>query len=138
MAERARRWLDRFAGWPAVAGWAVVIFGLSSIPNNFAPSESAIPADKIAHAIEFAVLAVLVAWTLARSRSAGVTLTLAFAAAFISSAYGVTDEIHQRYVPGRDVTVGDFFADVGGAALGACVALTLGNGRVTRRQRPNL
>jgi VanZ family protein len=42
---------------------------------------------------------------------------------FISSAYGVVDEIHQYFVPGRDCNVWDWIADTLGAALGALISM---------------
>jgi VanZ family protein len=41
----------------------------------------------------------------------------------ISSLYGVIDELHQFYVPGRDCNVWDWIADTLGASLGAGAAL---------------
>jgi VanZ family protein len=41
----------------------------------------------------------------------------------ISSLYGVIDEIHQFYVPGRNCNVWDWMADTIGALLGAGAAL---------------
>jgi VanZ family protein len=41
----------------------------------------------------------------------------------ISSLYGVIDEIHQFYVPGRDCNVWDWMADTLGAFLGGGAAL---------------
>jgi uncharacterized MnhB-related membrane protein len=92
MSAHLRRTLERHATWPAVIAWAFVIFGLSSIPNNFEPSESLIPADKIAHAIEFAVLALLATWAFARWRHADVVFAHAAVGFVLASAYGVTDE----------------------------------------------
>jgi VanZ family protein len=37
----------------------------------------------------------------------------------IAVAYGVSDEIHQSFVPGRDCNVWDWFADTLGAIIGA-------------------
>ena len=118
-----------------VLAWALLIFGLSSIPNNFEPSESRIPADKIVHGFEFGVLALLMAWAFARSQRANVTVAHVAASLILSSAYGVSDEVHQYFVPGRDVTLGDFLADVIGAGVGACVAYILGRAR-TRSSHP--
>ncbi len=129
MLAGIRIWLDRYARWPGVAAWAALIFALSSIPNNFEPSRSAIPADKIVHGIEFGMFALLLAWSLARPRGTTVTARLALVTLVVASAYGVSDELHQRFVPGRDVTAGDLLADIFGAAMGVCVALVLSNER---------
>jgi VanZ family protein len=58
-----------------------------------------------------------------------VTVAGAAVALLASSAYGVTDELHQHFVPGRDVTLGDLLADVIGAAAGASIAFALGRAR---------
>jgi VanZ family protein len=42
--------------------------------------------------------------------------------------YGITDEIHQYYVPGRVASIGDIAADCIGAFLGSCLtAVTMVN-----------
>jgi VanZ family protein len=41
----------------------------------------------------------------------------------ISSANGVSDEIHQYFVPGRDCNVWDWIADTLGAAIGALISM---------------
>jgi len=48
-----------------------------------------------------------------------VSFAAAFAAIVISSLYGVTDEYHQVFVPGRTFDVLDMAADAFGAAAGA-------------------
>ncbi|HZA50792.1 MAG TPA: VanZ family protein [Myxococcaceae bacterium] len=109
MSRLVRRW------GPAVA-WAALIFALSAQPSPPGPSMS--PLDKVAHFVEFAVLAALVARALTGS---GVRPTRALAAAIaLSTLYGASDELHQRYVPGRDVSVFDLAADAVGACAGAC------------------
>lgn len=55
-------------------------------------------------------------------------LWLAFA---LGSAYGVTDELHQLFVPGRSCDPLDWAVDSGAALLGACAARG-----VVRRSRP--
>lgn len=37
----------------------------------------------------------------------------------IASAYGISDELHQSFVPGRDCNVWDWLADTLGAIIGA-------------------
>jgi VanZ family protein len=43
--------------------------------------------------------------------------------AIIASAYGVIDEVHQYFTPGRDCNVWDWVADTLGAVLGATVIM---------------
>jgi len=71
--------------------------------------------DKLAHAIEFAVL-FLLAWKATKRRLA---LSL-----MIAVSYAATDEIHQAFIPFRDASLLDFVADSIGIVL-ACVALTI-------------
>jgi VanZ family protein len=42
-----------------------------------------------------------------------------FATALAASLYGIIDETHQYFVPGRDCNVWDWLADTLGAFLGA-------------------
>ena len=69
--------------------------------------------DLFAHAALYAVLAALL-------RGAGLTVPLALAAAFL---YGVSDELHQRFVPGRTAALSDLAADLAGALLGARIGV---------------
>jgi VanZ family protein len=45
--------------------------------------------------------------------------------ALISAVYGVIDEIHQYFVPGRDCNVWDWTADTIGAILGALAMMAV-------------
>jgi VanZ family protein len=114
------------AGWwqalpwllPAIA-YAVFIFWLSSQPNPL-PRLSARVWDKLLHLVEYAAFAVVVTWGLSH-----VGLRLGRAArwaALLGSLYGLSDEIHQRFVPHRSADPGDWLADTIGAALGALLA----------------
>ena len=63
-------------------------------------------------------------------------------AALLAVLYGLGDEVHQSFVPGRDASVGDVVADAAGALLGAaawvlgCGALARFTSRVRRATRP--
>jgi VanZ family protein len=99
---------------PTVA-WAGLIFFLSS--REHLPDVLPLPgSDKLAHAFVYGVLA---AWIL--FGASGPTGSRAYAAAGVASLYGVTDELHQYFVPGRSTDVLDWLADTVGATL--CVAL---------------
>ncbi len=103
--KRALRWL------PAVL-WALGIFVLSSqsrlpeLPFTFDSM------DKVAHAVVFGVLGLLVAFALEGSLE-----KRALWAVLLTALYGVSDEAHQSMVPGRSVELLDLLADIAGAAL---------------------
>ena len=115
--------LDRFATrrttWTAAVAWMVVIFGLSSLPASHVPSTG----GTYAHFGVYAVLGFILFHafsyeTPARDR--------AFAlAVIVASIYGVTDELHQAFVPGRVPDVIDWAVDTLGALIGAGVGLAL-------------
>lgn len=66
-------------------------------------------ADKVVHFVEYAILGLL--W----GRATGSALL----ATVIASGYGLVDELHQRYVPGREAGAADWIADLLGGAAGA-------------------
>ena len=106
--------------WGPAAAWAALIFAVSSF--SVLPDTPPGITDKHAHLAVYAVLAAALVWGItdrAPSRTSWTTVTVAVLAAAI---YGVSDEWHQSFVPGRDVSVLDLAADVVGAAI-AAVAL---------------
>jgi len=90
--------------------WAVLIFAASSLPGSAVGLPS--PWDKLAHAFTYAVLA----WLLRRG---GLSLRAAIALAIL---YGLGDEWHQSFVPGRYSDLRDLLADAAGALLGGLAA----------------
>ena len=112
MTRRVRVW------GPA---WAtmVLIFVLSSI-SGLGPIPGGVD-DGVAHALQYAVLAALLLRGLAGARWRGVKVRAAALAVLLATLYGVTDEAHQRFVPGRTAEVTDLVADALGAAVGAGV-----------------
>ncbi len=119
--------MPRVAWWLLAAAWAGLIFWLSSSPDarGGAGLLDLVPwGDKLAHATAFGVLG---AFLYLASGRAG----LAFA---LSVLYGVSDELHQMFVPGRSVDVFDLLAD----ALGAAAFVLLVRYLTQRRDpRPN-
>lgn len=125
MAQRGS-WLR--AWWPALA-YMALIWTLSSISHP--PSPVNLPfRDKGAHAIEYGGLAVLTAWGMAATVVPGAGLRLAVYNIALCSFWGLTDEIHQAYVPGRSPEGADVVADFIGATLGTLAYLF-----VRRRRR---
>ena len=70
-----------------------------------------------------------------RAEWAGVTLVAALAAALISGLYGVTDELHQGFVPGRATEALDMVADAVGASGAAGVIWAWGIIRASWREQ---
>ncbi len=73
--------------------------------------------DKFLHFMVFGVLAFLMARSFKKSRFKLVNKYYHILAILFSSMYGVIDEYHQYFVPGRFSTVGDWVADLLGAIV---------------------
>ncbi len=97
--------------WIPAILWAGLIFFLSSIPDlksNF-PTTLDLILRKLAHMVEFGILTWLV-WRAILSFSwSGI----------ISLLYAISDELHQRFVPGREGTLRDVIID----AIGVIIAI---------------
>ncbi len=107
--------------WGPIVAYAGLIFYLSSQPHpeENLPSIVSLFSDKFLHVIEYAVLGGLFyrgfRWGTDESwRPWAVPLAL-----LCTSLYGVSDEIHQSFVPFRESSWLDWLADTIGATLGA-------------------
>ncbi|RJQ50486.1 MAG: hypothetical protein C4526_11875 [Nitrospiraceae bacterium] len=100
--------------WFITVGYMCAIFYLSSL--TFALPELPANSDKIIHIAIYIPLAFMFRLSLNRSGINKYLFTASFLAAGI---YGVTDEAHQYFVPGRDSAVSDIVADFIGALLGS-------------------
>ena len=105
----------RLALWGPVALWAGLLFFLSS-RSDLGPA-GRIP-DWITHGTAYLALAVLLARALAGGFGRPLTGGTAVAVVLAATFYGVSDEWHQSFVPGRDSSAGDVVKDAGGALLG--------------------
>ena len=97
--------------------YLAVIFAASSM-STLPEVASEFP-DKLEHAGEYAVLGLLLARALGGASWLSLTLRCAVGAVAIAAVYGVFDEFHQLFVPGRDFDVRDMLADVAGASVAA-------------------
>ena len=80
--------------------------------------------DTIAHIILYFGLGFFVCRYLRASVSAHSAVAFALAAS-VSLTFGVADEFHQMYIPGRSADLGDLLADLIGAMAGAGLYLAL-------------
>jgi len=126
LGRRAVRWLP-------VLAWMAVIFYLSAQPDlpHHPDAMIDVVVKKLSHAAEYGILAALSLWALG-SASSSIPRSHLLCAFALTALYAVSDELHQRLVPGRNPRPLDVGFDVAGAALAL-----LGMARVRRaRQRP--
>ena len=98
-------------------GWAGIIFYLSSQPGIDAPL--LFPGqDKLFHLIVFAMLGFFLMGSM-KANSGGYRIIQVWFVILLVAAYGVLDEFHQYFVPGRTVDIFDALADAAGGLLGA-------------------
>jgi VanZ family protein len=109
--------------------WAGVIYGLSAVPHLQSGLEYDFLLRKIAHMVEYGVLAALLWRALADRPSRGLGMLFLFSF-LISVVYAASDEWHQSFVPGRGASARDVAID-GAGALAACLIL-----RRRRKKRP--
>jgi VanZ family protein len=101
--------------WGPVAVWMAIIFFASARP--LPGSVQGLP-DWTTHVAAYGVLGLLMARAVSGGRRL-VTAREALLAAALSTGYGISDEIHQAFVPERNADVRDAVADLVGSALGA-------------------
>jgi VanZ family protein len=96
-----------------------LIFYLSSFHQAPLPDNVS---DKFAHTGAYAMLGVLVVRGFAGRLPVRLTWRVALLTVLVTTLYGVSDELHQMFVPGRSADVYDVVADAAGAlaAVGVC------------------
>jgi len=101
--------------WGPVLIYMAVIFFVSSLEQ---PPLPAGVSDKPAHAFGYFGLGMVIARALAGGLPPRITLRQALLGLVLASLYGVTDEVHQHFVPGRTADIADWYSDSIGSALG--------------------
>ena len=121
-----RLWTSRLPRWTLVLAWMMLIFWLSaqsSLPrltNRFGAVQSL-----AGHVVEYAVLALLLQRAVVGSHPAAKGPAFGHAARWafvIAVAYGITDELHQRLVPGRHMDPFDLLTDAAAASAALWIA----------------
>ena len=120
-AQRVERWVLFYLPPLLFMGLIFYVSSRSWVPIPL-PSWVIIR-DKIVHAMEYGVLCYLWIRAFRMDDKRPIGLRVYVAAALIASAYAVSDEYHQSFVPGRFATIGDVIADSVGAILAATVLL---------------
>ncbi len=109
------RLVASFPYWVPTVLWMGVIYFLSTLPESATPGRGII-SDKVCHAGEYFILAFLILFALQRTTQFRFSTSFWIIFAWVA-VYGLSDEIHQLYVPTRHFDVLDLLADVGGMAV---------------------
>lgn len=102
----------------ATLAWAGVIFWGSSLPGSQVPGKF----GSLGHLLEYVVLSALLYASLRRDVPSRNRVFIAIA---LASVFGVTDEIHQIFVPQRVPDPTDWVVDTIGSTIGALTAWKL-------------
>jgi VanZ family protein len=128
--SRRRGWAKR-----AAIAWGLFLFALTSWPSPpSVPIVSAIPNfDKLVHFTLYGVEAFLIYSAVRWPGLSGFSFARMLAIVGLMAVWGVADETHQFWIPGRSMEAGDVAGDVIGATAGAAVASAV-SGRRSRRR----
>ena len=129
------RGLDLAWRWGPVVAWAALIFVLSNQPGLHISSDASVdaPLRHLAHGFVYTVLVLLVVRGMGRLGEP-LTLRTALIAGAAGVLYGVSDEIHQSFVPDRSGRAIDVGYDSIGVAIGLAIAWAWG--RILARRTP--
>jgi len=97
--------------------YAGIIFYMSSLPQPL-PAIPILSFDKVLHIIEYAVFGLLAVRAFKYSTQKMFYESFKILALLLTILYGVSDEVHQLFVPSRQFSVFDIAADTIGGMLG--------------------
>lgn len=103
----------------AAALWGGFLFLVTSWPNPPEVEAGGFPLDKLTHFLLYAVEAVLLHRAIRWKGRSGVVMSRVMAIVGTMAVWGMLDETHQEWIPGRRMDTGDLVADIAGAAVGA-------------------
>ena len=98
-------------------GYSAIIFCISSLPADRITFVRFFW-DKFLHTVEYTPLGISAAYALRQSFDLP-KVFLWLAAVAVCFTYGLSDEFHQSFVPGRECSIFDALADLTGGAVGA-------------------
>lgn len=114
--------MSKLMDWSALIGYCGLIFWLSAQETLPVPQVFNFQ-DKLIHAAAYFVMGVF-SWRAFRQTGLQ-PRHLAILSILFCSLYGISDEWHQYFVPGRSSSVWDWLADTLGAAMAAGLLLRL-------------
>ncbi|MFH1782294.1 MAG: VanZ family protein [Candidatus Omnitrophota bacterium] len=106
--------------WVPFYAYAALIFYLSSLSKVL--PEIDIPSfDKFLHVIEYGVFGILAIRAFKNSKKAILKKHFGSIAILVSILYGISDEAHQAFVPGRYFSYLDMVFDTIGSIMGVLI-----------------
>jgi VanZ family protein len=123
MAAKTKRDFGLLLLWAPVVAYMALIFYLSSLHQAPLPQGMS---DKAGHSLGYVGLGFLVTRAIAGGVPRRITLKQALLAIVVTTAYGATDEYHQRFVAGRSAELADLYADGAGACAAAALSWAWG------------
>jgi len=93
------------------------IFFISHQPASSVVLPEIVNIDKVAHMVVYAILAYCMIWAFHPPGCRRSTGKLSLATICFCTLYGVSDEFHQTFIPGRFPSVYDVVADGAGALI---------------------
>ncbi|GMU96384.1 VanZ family protein [Ignavibacterium album] len=105
---------------PLIIHWLTILI-LTSLPSDQVPSVEI--GDKVNHFLAFFVLGFFLNLTLKyQHRYPNLKKNILITTIIIAAGYGIMDELHQLFVPGRSAELLDWIADFLGAVTGSLLA----------------
>jgi len=100
--------------------YSAIIFYVSSWQRIAVPLSN-FDFDKLIHVFEYMPFGFLLARGYTHTININNKTTIFISVAFVTLIYGMSDEVHQFFVPGRDASVFDVVADSVGGILGCWI-----------------
>ena len=101
--------------------WLIIFIG-TSLPGNSLHYISGF-SDKFKHTVAYMGLTFLLYWLLyLKNKKNDLTRKQLARLIILISAYGIIDELHQLFIPGRSCDIRDWFADILGLFFGILIA----------------
>jgi len=104
----------RLIHWAPALIQAVLIITLSNQSN---PPGADLGPDYVLHALGYGVLGIAVAWGQTQGLRHQYTLRAAWIGWLLCSVFGISDELHQWFIPGRSTSFSDWLADTVGSGI---------------------
>jgi len=108
--------------WFPVILYSGIIFYVSSMPDVKTPLQG-IQFDKFLHILVYVPFGFLLARGICNARGSVSRGMLLGTVLMVSFLYGLSDEIHQSFVPGRNAGIIDIIADTVGSVAGGYIYL---------------